>query len=91
MQPRENKFKKHCPKKSNQKKLILKKINNFITDFKHKEKSIIYKNFVLTEATWKELLVPLWSISWHKQDTNRANISKSLEKKEKKRKGYSIS
>lgn len=32
----------------------------------------------LTEATWKELLVPLWSRSWHMQEMKRAKISMSL-------------
>lgn len=35
----------------------------------------------LTEATWKELLVPRWSRSWHIQDTNRAKISISLKRR----------
>lgn len=32
----------------------------------------------LTEATWKELFVPLWSRSWHMQEINKAKISMSL-------------
>lgn len=40
----------------------------------------------LTEATWKELLVPRWSRSWHIQETKRARISISLKRKKKKKK-----
>ena len=29
----------------------------------------------LTEETWNALLVPLWSISWQRQETKRANTS----------------
>lgn len=35
-------------------------------------------NNALTEATWKELLVPRWSRSWHIQEIKRAKISISL-------------
>ena len=29
----------------------------------------------LTEDTWKALLVPRWSMSWHRQEMNKANCS----------------
>lgn len=34
--------------------------------------------FELTDLTWKELVVPLWSMSWQRQDTNNASNSISL-------------
>lgn len=40
------------------------------------------KEFLLTEETWKEFVVPLWSISWHRQATNNASISISLTQKQ---------